>query len=396
MASKSMGRFVLAALLATHVMADADELLGKAMSKAFMPAGGVGTRPASPTVANVGLAVAATMPLAPEVDVLRTISELQEANKDMKMRYQRLRAQIEKMPQVEAKDAQYGFGGLAGLIASVGLAASLGAAAVSKYFGREQQASQPRTDSQISLIPQRSGAVSMTASLDAPEEKPAEPLEPLDELKQLASELNPVIGYWDPLKLAEWDFWAEGDAATIGWLRHAEIKHGRVAMAGFIGYIVSEAGIRWPFRLAADMPMSDFEGLGAAEVWDKMPQAAKWQIMLFVGFLEIWSEWNYALEADGTKHYMRGGKPGYMPSFKKNPFFPLDLYDPFKNNKNKSEEWKKDMLLRELNNGRLAMFGTLGLCAEAHTPGSVPALSGLVKEYGGEVMNPLDFGPAFY
>ena len=36
------------------------------------------------------------------------------------------------------------------------------------------------------------------------------------DLEALAKSQNPVLGYWDPLQLAELDFWEEGNAATIG------------------------------------------------------------------------------------------------------------------------------------------------------------------------------------
>merc|ERR1719384_2403204 len=60
----------------------------------------------------------------------------------------------------------------------------------------------------------------------------------VDGLKTLAVELSPIIKFYDPLGLAEADFWGQGSDATVGFLRHAEIKHGRVAMAAFVGYCV--------------------------------------------------------------------------------------------------------------------------------------------------------------
>lgn len=44
------------------------------------------------------------------------------------------------------------------------------------------------------------------------------------DLEALAVDLNPSIKYYDPLRLTTWNFWEQGDEATIGFLRHAEIK----------------------------------------------------------------------------------------------------------------------------------------------------------------------------
>merc|ERR1712087_1016535 len=128
------------------------------------------------------------------------------------------------------------------------------------------------------------------------------------------------------------------------------------------------------------------EGLSAPAVWDAIPIQAKWQIILIIGFSEFWSESKYVLEKDGTSHYMKGGKPGYFPTF--------NLFDPFGFTKKLSEADKAKKLNIEVNNGRLAMIGLFGFLAEAKVPGSVPALSGLIKPYAGEVMAP--FSPSDY
>merc|ERR1719316_2264140 len=123
-----------------------------------------------------------------------------------------------------------------------------------------------------------------------------------------------------------------------------------------------------------------------------MPEVAKWQIILTISFLEFWRENAYVLKADGEAHYMRGGKPGYFPTFDQLPHpVPFNLFDPFGFSKNASPEKKAKSLLAEVNNGRLAMIGLMGFLSESAVPGSVPGLAGVgIRPYSGNVMIPFE------
>jgi len=219
-------------------------------------------------------------------------------------------------------------------------------------------------------------------------------------LKDLAIKLNPVVGYWDPLNIGE------TSPENIGWFRQAEIKHGRVAMAAFVGYCVQSNGIHFPWNLQgplpgglnADIPVISFGDIAAAggpsDQWDALPSSAKLQIIGAVGFLEMCGEASVFLEADGQQHYVRGGKPGYYPTLKdKFPHpVPLNLWDPFGLTSKMTPEKKEKSLLAEINNGRLAMLGIMGLISSSKGL-IVPGLDSLpIAKYAGEPMAPFAAG----
>jgi len=218
-------------------------------------------------------------------------------------------------------------------------------------------------------------------------------METMSDLDALAQKLNPKVGFWDPLGLSSANLWGSGEQATIGFLRHAEIKHGRIAMFAFVGYCVQANGYHWPMQLTlSGTTYADISNAGFPnEQWDALPTLSKLQILGAISLLEVFGEASYLTEAQGEKHYMVGGKPGFYPSIKNagvpHPV-PYDLYDPFGISKNASPEKKAKGLVAEINNGRLAMLGIMGFVSAAKVPGSVPALDGVIPPYAGEPMAP--------
>jgi len=235
--------------------------------------------------------------------------------------------------------------------------------------------------------------------LSAPSRAVSVTMETKADLEALASKLNPVVGFWDPMNLVDYDQFSVGQEASIGFLRQAEIKHGRVAMAAFVGYVVQSSGIYFPWAMTTSgLTYAEVSAAGGpADQWDALPTAAKVQILCVIGFLETCSESKYILEQSGNKHYMSGGVPGKFPSIKgifPHPV-PFELFDPFGLSKNASPEKKEKGLIAEINNGRLAMLGIMAFVSESKIPGSVPALGSVgIKPYAGEIMAPFSASDA--
>merc|ERR1711881_371850 len=92
----------------------------------------------------------------------------------------------------------------------------------------------------------------------------------------------PPLGRWDPLQIRE-----QGPERYRRFVE-MEIKHGRLAMAGFLGVLTTYSGVRFPGYLskAEGIKFSDIPG-GAISSWAALPTAAWFQIVIFIAFCEI-------------------------------------------------------------------------------------------------------------
>jgi len=222
-------------------------------------------------------------------------------------------------------------------------------------------------------------------------------------LNSLALKLNPIVPFWDPLGLTEINFYDMGQDASIGFLRHAEIKHGRVAMAAFVGYCV-QSNWHWPWAMMRDGTPFPSTDLSPEAQWDSVPETAKWQIFTVIAALELWDESSGGEaytdgDADKMVHYTKGRKPGQYPSFqlfRDNVHWVLDLYDPFGLFKKMSEEKKEERLITEINNGRLAMIGIFAFLAADKVQGAVPFLDKYAQPYDGNIMVPFEGQFSFF
>jgi len=173
-------------------------------------------------------------------------------------------------------------------------------------------------------------------------------------LNAFESELGvqPPLGFFDPLGLLD-----DADQERFDRLRYVEIKHGRICQLAFLGQITTRAG----FHLSGDIDYSgdSFDsfpnGLAALFGPDAIPQAGFAQLFAFIGLLEL----------GVMKDSANGAEPGeFVGDFRNGAIdFGWDTFD---------EETKLSKRAIELNNGRAAMMGILGLMVHEQLGGSIP------------------------
>merc|ERR1719235_314749 len=197
--------------------------------------------------------------------------------------------------------------------------------------------------------------VAMTALAGQPVNPAAQAA--LERMEGVSAEVGGKV--WDPAGLA-----TIGSEDTIRFFRHAELKHGRVAMAAMVGYLVHISGMHFPGMLSPTFKISfeKLSAMGPFEAWNAIPVLGQIQILWTIAGLEHASEC-----LDPAGHYTKGGTPGnlkFLKNFWDTPGFTKKL----------SPAQLAEKRVSELKNGRLAMIGIASVCASMAIPGSVPLL----------------------
>jgi hypothetical protein len=161
--------------------------------------------------------------------------------------------------------------------------------------------------------------------------------------------VQPPLGFFDPLGLL-----TDADQERFDRLRYVEVKHGRICQLAFLGQIVTRFGIHLPGDIDYSGHSFDSYPPGLAAVFgpDAIPQGGLLQIVAFVGFLELFVMKDVTGESEFPGDFRNGALD-----------FGWDSFD---------EETKLSKRGIELNNGRAAMMGILGLMVHEKLGGSIP------------------------
>jgi len=143
---------------------------------------------------------------------------------------------------------------------------------------------------------------------------------------------------WDPLNVS--------DYVPVKYARAAELANGRVAMLATVGWLFPKYVAHFEGTVTVDDPIA---AVGQADL--------EWWAQ-FVALCGVFELYKYKQELNGKT--ATPGVDGGIPVYDIMEIYPND------------EAKRKDMELKELKNGRLAMIGIAGFAIEHYLPGSVP------------------------
>lgn len=132
--------------------------------------------------------------------------------------------------------------------------------------------------------------------------------------------------------------WEGRGLPTLYWMREAELKHGRVAMLAWFGWVAADGGFGFPLRFPGEIYQSIPSSYEAHNIL--VSQGSMTFLLLAVGLIEFCTA-PVLIEVSKGESDREAGDFGL---------------DPLQFLKGKSKEDVDRMKLRELKNGRLAML----------------------------------------
>mmetsp|Transcript_67870 Transcript_67870/g.150417 ORF Transcript_67870/g.150417 Transcript_67870/m.150417 type:complete len:494 (-) Transcript_67870:108-1589(-) len=137
------------------------------------------------------------------------------------------------------------------------------------------------------------------------------------------------------------------DALPVYWVREAELKHGRICMLATVGWIATDLGARFPgekFQAVATTLEAHDKMVDAGYMLPFLGAVGTFELFFLWLFFQAWPE-GEGINRDAGDFWL--GKQ----------FLPKD------------PEKEKDMRLKEIENGRLAMFAFSGIVTQAVVTG---------------------------
>jgi hypothetical protein len=165
--------------------------------------------------------------------------------------------------------------------------------------------------------------------------------------------------YWDKLTMEY------GSAETGQYLRAAELKHGRAAMLAVVGFALQKLGVTFDkispheyLSVTQNVKFADLAAMGPLQAVQAVPLEGYAQVFAAIAAVEIYE----LTHRDGELKRDESVAPGLQPGGLTGDlgWNPLDI------------KITEDRRLKEIQNGRAAMFAICAWVAAEAVPGSVP------------------------